>query len=151
MQPTDTLHFVATRDTAICPTRATEYSAGFDLAAAAPIMMLSGRVHLVPTGVSVQLPAGHYGRIALRSGWSTRNHAVCTAGVIDRDYKGEIFVAVATLGDTIVTLPVGTKFAQLIIEPYYSTPHECMFSAAFTGHPGDASQHAGFGSTDAPR
>src|SRR5882762_5935490 len=146
------LLFKATRPTAILPTRGTVHSAGWDLAAAEHVECTPQRCVLIPTGISVQLPKGYYGRLALRSGWSTRNHVILTAGVIDRDYKGEIYVAVICMYDVPVIIEAGTKFAQLIIEGHYQPETAQVigpdtFCKEFTDHPGDASRHDGWGST----
>lgn len=143
------MEFCSFHPDAILPTRATEYSAGFDLASVKTVQIIPGKVCLVPTGIGCKLPRGFYGQIALRSGWSTRNNCVYTAGVIDRDYKGEVFVAVITLGNESVTLEKGTKFAQLI--PHATFDHTTTgprtFSTELRDHPGDESRHEGFGST----
>jgi dUTP pyrophosphatase len=41
---------------------------------------------LIPTGISVKLTSGAYGRIAARSGLALKHHLAVNAGVIDEDY-----------------------------------------------------------------
>lgn len=140
------MQFIKTRDQCTIPQRGTPLSAGFDLASAEDITLLPNKVTCIPVGIAVKLPEGYYGRVALRSGWSTRNNAVCTAGVIDRDYMGELMVAVIVFGEQIVEVKKGDRIAQLVVERYYtggvSDNHE-----AFHDHPGTHHGHHGWGST----
>src|SRR6185295_317886 len=87
---------------------------------------------MVSTGISVKIPSGYYGRIAMRSGLAKNQHLSVSAGVIDSDYRGAIGVLVyctrfLTYSDAAqnydpVVLPhsyeikAGERFAQLVIE-----------------------------------
>lgn len=116
---------------AIIPTRATLLSAGFDLFALEEthISPMYGSV-LVHTGIAVRLPAGTYGRIAMRSGLSIKQHLAVSAGVIDQDYRGTVGVVVFCTGmftmkgedDAVAssgyTIKKGERFAQLVVEKY---------------------------------
>ena len=44
---------------------------------------------LVPTGLSIAIPVGNYGRVAPRSGLAAKNFIDVGAGVVDPDYRGE--------------------------------------------------------------
>ena len=46
----------------------------------------------VNTGIAMALPKGVYGRIAPRSGLAVKHAISIDAGVIDRDYRGEVKV-----------------------------------------------------------
>lgn len=147
IQNNQTMNFCSFHHDAVYPTRATTHSAGYDLACLETVDITPGKIHLVRTGVGCLLPENYYGLLALRSGWASRNHCVITAGIIDRDYKGEIFVAVSTIGRDPVHLKQGTKFAQIIPQRTLgscTTTHEFI---DFEDHPGNKSQHDGFGST----
>ncbi len=136
------IHFVRITDDAIIPARATGYSAGFDLYSTEDVTIVGGAgTYTVPTGIGVRLPDGTYGRLAMRSGLAVSQHLSISAGVIDRDYTGEIKVLVScnkvitkrgnkayscfdietTDGKYIVnphvyTIKKGERFAQLVIE-----------------------------------
>jgi deoxyuridine 5'-triphosphate nucleotidohydrolase len=129
------------------PTRATKNSAGFDLYASEDKTIVGGEGStLVKTGVQVQLPPGHYGRIAPRSGLAYKEHIAVNAGVIDIDYTGDIGVILyCTKNGHCATVKRGDRIAQLIIEKIsYADGIEVK---EFDDHPGFIENHSGFGST----
>ncbi|KAJ3559476.1 hypothetical protein NM688_g326 [Phlebia brevispora] len=73
------------------PTRGSDDTAGLDLYASQPVEIQAGTRALVPTGIKVKLPISTYRRIAPRSGLSLKGIDVA-AGIIDRDYRGEVQV-----------------------------------------------------------
>ena len=98
------------------PTRGSTYAAGLDLYAAVETIVPSGGNALVSTGISVEIPEGLYGRIAPRSGFSMTTGLIVNAGVVDSDYRGELFVLFNNFQVTAVKIHKGTKMAQLILE-----------------------------------
>lgn len=133
---------------AVIPTRATPYSAGFDLYALQDTVINpeAGNI-LVPTGIAVQLPEGTYGRIAMRSGLAVKQHLVVSAGVIDIDYTGPIAVVVGctknmSFGFRNYTIKKGDRFAQLVIERVCYAP-----GVEVTEFKRKYETHSGFGST----
>ena len=46
----------------------------------------------MPTDLAIALPEGTYGRVAPRSGLAWKKHIDVGAGVIDRDYRGNVGV-----------------------------------------------------------
>jgi deoxyuridine 5'-triphosphate nucleotidohydrolase len=101
--------------TAVLPTRADPQSAGLDVYYSGDdITLLPNTVYPLPTGIAVQVPPWHYGRIAPRSGLAIRHGIQVLAGVIDASYRGEIVVIVTSM-DTVF-LKQGNRIAQLIIE-----------------------------------
>jgi dUTP pyrophosphatase len=103
------------------PERMTPGSAGLDLRAclAAPVVIESGRVALVPTGLAVAIPAGHEGQIRPRSGLALR-HGVTLAnspGTIDSDYRGPVGVILINLGPAPFRVEPGDRIAQLVVAP----------------------------------
>ena len=100
----------------ILPRRATPGSAGFDLFCSDAVTLGPGDLVCVPTGIAVQVPPGTYGRIAPRSGVTVKHHVHVGAGVIDRDYTGEIKVVLYNLGKNSVTFQAFDRIAQLILE-----------------------------------
>lgn len=103
------------------PTRGTSGSAGYDLYASEDVELYS--FGIVPTGVSVAIPEGYYGRIAPRSGLAAKHGVDVLGGVIDSDYRGEIKVILdyhhARPFPLPFSIPKGTRIAQLIIEACY--------------------------------
>lgn len=76
-----------------------------------------GQHRMVGTGIAVSIPPGFYGRIAPRSGLAARNGIDVLAGVVDRDYRGELKVILINLGHDVYTISHGDRIAQMIIEP----------------------------------
>ena len=96
-------------------------SAGMDLAAAVTedVTLEPGARALIPTGLSVALPVGIEGQIRPRSGLALR-HGVTVLnapGTIDADYRGEIGVVLANLGEEAFTVRRGMRIAQLVVAP----------------------------------
>ena len=104
---------------AILPVRATPGAAGYDLCSIDSYVVLPGRRVVVSTGITIQLPAGTYGRIAPRSGLAVKHGLDTLAGVIDPDYTGEVKVVLQNLdvNQPFVIRP-GYRIAQLILENY---------------------------------
>lgn len=106
--------------TAKIPTRGTPESIGLDLYANLGIgesVVLSPHSRAeIPTGWALRAPPGHYLRVAPKSGLAITHALDVLAGVVDRDYTGEVVVIVATHGHTNVEIVHGQKIAQIIAE-----------------------------------
>jgi dUTP pyrophosphatase len=105
------------------PAYQSEAAAGLDLMAAvaadAPVTIGPGRRALIPTGLTIALPAGTEGQVRPRSGLAAR-HGVTVLnapGTIDADYRGEIQVILVNFGQESFTITRGMRIAQLIIAP----------------------------------
>ncbi len=101
------------------PQYATPQSAGLDLRAnlAEPITLQSLERTLVPTGLSIALPAGYEAQVRPRSGLALKHGItlVNTPGTIDADYRGEIGIILINLSPEPFTLQPGERIAQLVI------------------------------------
>lgn len=85
--------------TAQLPTRGSSLAAGYDLYASVATVVPANGKALVSTGVSMAVPAGTYGRVAPRSGLASKFGIHTGAGVVDADYRGEVFVLLFNLGE----------------------------------------------------
>ena len=116
---------------AILPRKMSAGSAGYDLYAAASATVPGARATrdggaeigraLVAIGIVLELPEGTVGRIASRSGLSTRSNIETGAGWIDSDYRGEVFVELKNLSAEPFHVSPGDRVAQLIILPLAPT------------------------------
>lgn len=101
------------------PEYATPQSAGLDLRAnlTEPITLQSLQRVLVPTGLSIALPAGYEAQVRPRSGLALRHgiSLVNTPGTIDADYRGEIGIILINLSTEPFTLQPGERIAQLVV------------------------------------
>jgi dUTP pyrophosphatase len=101
------------------PAYATDQAAGLDLVAAlaTPVTLQPLGRALIPTGISIALPAGYEAQVRPRSGLALKQGVTVlnAPGTIDADYRGEIGVILVNLSDTPVTLQRGDRIAQLLL------------------------------------
>jgi dUTP pyrophosphatase len=90
-----------------------------DLQAAieAPLILQPGSRALVPTGLSIALPPGFEAQIRPRSGLAAKNGVTVlnAPGTVDADYRGEIKVILANLGDQPFMVERGMRIAQMVV------------------------------------
>lgn len=101
------------------PAYMSEGASGMDLPACLdqPVEIPPGQRRLIPTGFSISLPPGYEAQIRPRSGLA-RDHGVTllnTPGTIDSDYRGEICVILANLGDSPFAVRRGDRIAQMVV------------------------------------
>jgi dUTP pyrophosphatase len=101
------------------PRYETEGAAGMDLRADEPFTLGPGERRVVPTGLAVEIPAGHEGQVRARSGLAARHGValVNAPGTIDSDYRGEVKVILVNLGEAPVQFARGDRIAQLVVAP----------------------------------
>lgn len=94
-------------------------AAGLDLRADEPCTLAPGERRLVPTGLALELPAGHEGQVRPRSGLALKHGIgmVNAPGTIDEDYRGELGVILVNLGQEPFHLRRGERIAQLVVAP----------------------------------
>lgn len=107
-----------TTDPELVPTYAHETDAGADLRAAREMTIRPGEQILVPTGVTVAIPAGYVGLIHPRSGlaWKHGITVLNTPGTIDADYRGEISVILIHHGKEAYKIKKYDRIAQLVFQ-----------------------------------
>ncbi len=103
------------------PKYQTPLSAGLDLLAdlTEEIALEPLERRLIPTGLSLELPAGYEGQVRPRSGLALKQGLTClnSPGTIDADYRGEVGVLLINLSKERVILKRGDRIAQLVIAP----------------------------------
>lgn len=122
MQPTLRIKRLDAR--APLPEYKSALAAGLDLAACFPsdepaIILRPGRIALIPTGLSIAIPAGYEAQIRPRSGLAGKYGITLpnSPGTIDADYRGQIIVPLINLGSEPYELTHGTRIAQMVIAP----------------------------------
>ena len=113
--PKEELKVKLLSESASLPTRSTTGSAGLDLCSIQDYRIGPGEYQLVRTGLAVEMPSGTYGRLASRSGLASHSIEV-SAGVIDRDFRGEVKVLVHNQSGREFWVRTGDRIAQLIVE-----------------------------------
>ena len=103
------------------PAYQSAHAAGLDLLAAvpedAPVTLAPGKYALIPTGLTIALPAGYEAQIRPRSGLAAK-HGVTVLnapGTVDADYRGEISVPLINHGDMPFQIRRGERIAQMVI------------------------------------
>jgi dUTP pyrophosphatase len=100
------------------PVYAKPGDAGADLRSNTAVTIAAGERSLVPTGVSIALPAGFVGLVHPRSGLAAKHGITVlnTPGTIDAGYRGEIMVILYNSSNTDFEVAVGDRIAQLLIQ-----------------------------------
>lgn len=130
------------------PAYETALSAGMDLRAAvavdAPMTLAPGERALVPTGITIALPAGFEAQIRPRSGLAFKHGVTClnTPGTVDADYRGEVKVLLINLGQESFAIQRGERIAQMVIAPVTQAGWDVVTALSET-----ARGAGGFGST----
>jgi len=123
-------------DSAKPPSYGSQEAAGLDLYSDCDLVVPSRQRDKISTGIAIEFkrsidapiksPQGiltdtnesHYMRIAPRSGLAVNKNIDIGAGVIDSDYRGEIFVCLINNGDEEFVVNKGDKIAQMILTRY---------------------------------
>ncbi len=94
-------------------------ASGMDLHAAVDgeLAIGPGQVALVPTGIHVAVPPGYEAQIRPRSGLALKNRVTVlnAPGTVDSDYRNEVCVILANLGDEPFVVKRGMRVAQMVI------------------------------------
>jgi dUTP pyrophosphatase len=126
------------------PAYATAGAAGMDVVAAEELVLAPGARHAVATGFAMAIPLGFEVQVRPRSGLALKHGVTClnTPGTIDSDYRGEVKVILANLGDAPFPIARGDRIAQLVPAPVQHADLEEVASLDET-----ARGSGGFGST----
>lgn len=106
------------------PAHATPDAAGLDLRAAVPdeepLVLAPGAIALVPTGLTLALPAGTEGQVRPRSGLAAKHGVTVlnSPGTVDADYRGEVRVLLVNHGREPFPITRGERIAQLVVARY---------------------------------
>ncbi|MBU1100648.1 MAG: dUTP diphosphatase [Bacteroidetes bacterium] len=105
------------------PKYETEGSSGLDLRAALaePVILKSGQVKLIPTNLSVEIPAGYEIQVRPRSGLAAKHGigVLNSPGTIDSDYRGEVKIILFNFGENDFEIKRGERIAQMVLAKVY--------------------------------
>jgi len=111
-----TLRFAKLSEYAKAPTRGSSVAAGYDLYAAEEMTIEPGKRACVKTDIQIEVPDGTYGRVAPRSGLAAKHGIDVGAGVVDKDYRGNVMVLLFNFGEAAFNVARGDRIAQLVLE-----------------------------------
>ena len=104
------------RPEAELPTYATAGAACFDLFAVEKTIIGPNATRMIPTGLAFELPHDHVMMLFLRSSMSKRGF-VSNTGIIDADYRGEVFFPVSNVAGGYLFVGPGDRLGQAMIIP----------------------------------
>jgi len=112
------------------PEYETEGAAGMDLRARldSPVTLEPGKRALIPTGLSIEMPAGYEAQVRARSGLAAKHGIglVNGVGTIDSDYRGEIKICLINHGEEAFTVGDGDRVAQIVFAKYARAGFEAV-------------------------
>lgn len=108
------------------PTYGSAGAACFDIATYVDATIPPGDAISVPTGLAFEVPDGHVMHVFSRSGHGFKHgvRLVNSVGVIDSDYRGELFVGLHNDGAEPFIIRKGDRVAQALIAPVLSVEFE---------------------------
>ena len=132
-------------ETVPLPAYQTPGSAGFDLAASVEMTVAPGEVALVPTGLIVAVPPGHFLGVFARSSTPLKRGLMVAngVGIVDADYCGpedEVKIEVFNFTSSAVRIAPGDRLAQGVVIPFVRARWTETLASA-------RSSRGGFGST----
>ena len=101
---------------AITPTKANEFDAGWDLYASEDAIIDPSKTELISTDISFAIPEGYVGLIWDRSGMAAKRGLHRFAGVIDSGYRGEVKVCLWNSSDKYCVINAGERIAQILFQ-----------------------------------
>ena len=105
------------------PRRATKYSAGYDFYAAVSAEIKPGEKYIISTNTAVEMDEDDVLLIFPRSSYSIKFglELVNSVGVIDADYKDQIFICYRNTGDEPFFIKRGDRIAQGVFVKFLKT------------------------------
>lgn len=103
------------------PCYATDGAAGIDLLACidTALTIAPQETHLIPSGIAIGLNPQQVAMIFPRSGLGHKHGIILgnSTGIIDSDYRGQIFISLWNRSSLPYTIQPGDRVAQLVIMP----------------------------------
>lgn len=98
------------------PAYASAGAAGMDVVAAESLTLRAGARAAIATGFAIAIPDGWEVQVRPRSGLALHHGISClnSPGTIDSDYRGEVKIILANLGQEDFAVKRGERIAQLV-------------------------------------
>ena len=112
------------------PRYQSSFASGFDVRAQleTPIVLQPGDRVMVSTGLAFEIPPGYEMQTRPRSGWASKQGVTLlnSPGTIDSDYRGEVKLIVANLGQAPVEIRDQDRVAQMVLCPVFHAELEAV-------------------------
>lgn len=98
---------------------------GYDVYSAESVTIQPRNSHIVSTQISIEfdpIDGRPIGALIRDKSSMAARRVICTAGVIDAGYRGEIRIVMENLGDQPAEIRAGDKIANLIPYPVLTSP-----------------------------
>ena len=91
-----------------------------------PVILKPGERALIPTGLTMEIPAGYEVQVRPRSGLALKHGIalVNAPGTIDSDYRGPVGVILLNTSHEPFTVEHGSRIAQLVVAPVVQATFE---------------------------
>lgn len=95
------------------PSKANQFAACWDIYALEHVIITPNQPTVIHTGIALEIPVGYVLEIVSRSGLASKGCIVLNApGKIDCDYRGEIKIIMAYIGESNYGIQAGERVAQ---------------------------------------
>ena len=117
------------------PTYGTEHSAALDLYATESVTLHPGDVKIIRSGWAFEIPNEYYVEIVPRSSLACKNQLIIlnSPGIIDADYRGEIFTYMKNISAYGKIIQSGDRYAQMMIKKVILVDFEEVDELSETG------------------
>jgi len=112
----DKLRVARLRPNAYLPIRKHPEDAGLDFYAVEAVTVAPYSMSIVPTGITVEIPAGMAGLLKPKG----RSNHLLGAGVVDAGYQGEILIKVANPTAQPIEFKPGDPIGQMVLLPVFT-------------------------------
>lgn len=107
------LYVIRTHKDINLPTKGSLEAAGFDIESAEDIVIKAKEIKKINTGLIIKPPKGSYLQIYIRSSLALKG-LVVLGGVIDRDYRGIIYVVIKNYSDEDFIIKKHDRISQIV-------------------------------------
>ena len=134
-----------TTEKAVLPSKNRNSDAGYDLTIISKVKNNSDKTVLYDTGIKLDIPNGYYVEIFPRSSISKSGYMLANSvGIIDQGYRGNLYIALTKIDDSVKDLELPFKCCQMILKKQvYSIIEESKNDFSITDR-----NNGGFGSTN---
>ena len=115
------MSFVKTHPDAKLPEQPHNSDTGYDLYSVVEVTVPARGAAVIPVGLTLgYLTPGCWFRIEPRSGLGFKHNLQPHLGIIDNGYRGDLGVKLYNFSDASVTLPKGSKIAQIVLYLHFT-------------------------------
>ena len=97
------------------PVKGSVKAAGFDIHSVKNTTITPNSQSIIPTGIALEIPVGYHAELKIRSSFATKYMARVEAGIIDSDYRGQVYIVISNNGTEDIPIDQGDRIAQMIL------------------------------------